>query len=163
MPTPLTRPPAAGGAAAMARLHVMPGHLIRRAHQIAGAIFAQDLAGLALTPVQYAALTAIRAHPGIDATRLSAAIVFDKSTLGLVLERLEAKGLVVRAADERDRRTKRLRLTPEGSRLLAEADPAVERAEARILAPLAPAERARMLRLLGALVAAHAADEARLT
>ena len=55
----------------VAAMHEMPGHLIRRAHQISGAIFAAHLAGFDLTSVQYAAMEAIAAQPGIDATRLS--------------------------------------------------------------------------------------------
>jgi DNA-binding MarR family transcriptional regulator len=143
----------------MARLHLMPGHLIRRAHQIAGGIFAEDVAAFGITPLQYAALTAIRAFPGIDATRLSRTVAFDKSTLGLVLERLEARGLVRREAGANDRRTKRLELTTEGAQLLAAADPAVARSEKRILDPLPVAERAAFLRLLGAVVSGHASSE----
>ena len=48
----------------------MPGHLIRRVHQVSTAYFAEEC-GPDLTAVQYAALVAIGAHPGIDATRLS--------------------------------------------------------------------------------------------
>ncbi len=77
-------------------LHAMPGHLIRRAQQIAVAIFMEECAEFDLTPVQYAALAAIRENPGTDATRLSALIAFDRSTLGSVLERLEARKLVTR-------------------------------------------------------------------
>ncbi len=74
--------------------HDMPGHLIRRAHQISTAQFAEECAGFDLTSVQYAALVAIKANPDVDATRLSALIAFDRSTIGGVLERLEAKGFV---------------------------------------------------------------------
>ena len=48
----------------------LPGHLVRRVHQVATAYFAEEC-GADLTAVQYAALVAIGAHPGIDATRLS--------------------------------------------------------------------------------------------
>ena len=72
-------------------LYTQPGHLIRRAQQIAVALFIEECAEFDLTPVQYAALVADQEHPGIDATRLSALIAFDRSTLGNVLERLEAR------------------------------------------------------------------------
>src|SRR5436309_1932728 len=52
-----------------------PGHLFRRMQQIAVAIFMEECgAALDLTPVQFAALVAIRDYPDIDATRLSALI-----------------------------------------------------------------------------------------
>ena len=72
-------------------LYAMPGHLIRRVQQISSALFAEECGNFDLTSVQYAALVAIRANPQVDATRLSALIAFDRSTLGDVLERLEAR------------------------------------------------------------------------
>jgi MarR family transcriptional regulator, lower aerobic nicotinate degradation pathway regulator len=140
---------------AMDSLYDMPGHLIRRAHQISTALFAEECAGLDLTPVQYAALVAIKVNPEVDATRLSALIAFDRSTIGGVLERLEAKGWVLRTASPADKRVKLLRLTLDGERLLRRVAPAVRRVQERLLEPLAPADRAVMLRLLGQFAAVH--------
>jgi DNA-binding MarR family transcriptional regulator len=139
-------------------LHSKPGHLIRRAQQIAVAIFMEECAAFDLTPVQYAALVAIRENPGTDATRLSAMIAFDRSTLGNVLERLEARKLVARYPSREDRRIKVLKLTAAGSALVRDAEPAVRRAQERILAPLRPDDRARLMALLGRLV--HLNNEA---
>jgi MarR family transcriptional regulator, lower aerobic nicotinate degradation pathway regulator len=66
--------------------------------QIAVSIFVEECEDFDLTPVQYAALVAIRTHPGIDATRLSLVIAFDRSTLGSVIARLEAKKFIERRA-----------------------------------------------------------------
>ena len=133
-------------------LHGTPGHLIRRAQQIAVALFMEECADLDLTPVQYAALVAVREHPGIDATRLSALIAFDRSTLGNVLERLEARKLVQRYASPDDKRVKLLRLSPAGVATLARARAMVARAQQRILEPLRPADRERLIILLEQLV-----------
>jgi DNA-binding MarR family transcriptional regulator len=130
----------------------MPGHLIRRAQQIAVAIFVDACATHDLTPIQFAALAAILSHPGIDATRLAGLIALDKPTTGGVVDRLEAKSLVARAADSTDRRVKRLTITADGKRLLKRARPAVNAAQLRILDPLTPAERATFVRLLTRLV-----------
>lgn len=136
-------------------LYAMPGHLIRRAQQISGALFAEEVGAHDLTSVQFAALYAIRENPEVDATRLSALIAFDRSTLGGVLERLEAKGWIERAHAEGDRRAKRLRLTPESEALLRRVEPAVRRVQDRILAPLSPADRATFMRLLAQLAEVH--------
>jgi MarR family transcriptional regulator, lower aerobic nicotinate degradation pathway regulator len=133
-------------------LHTQPGHLIRRAQQIAVALFMEECAAFELTPVQYAALVAIKEHPGIDATRLSALIAFDRSTLGNVLERLEARKLVERYASDEDKRIKLIKLTPAGAALNERAESAVLRAQERILKPLKPADRARFMSLLAQLV-----------
>jgi len=133
-------------------LHSKPGHLIRRAQQIAVAIFMEECANYDLTPVQYAALVAIRESPGTDATRLSATIAFDRSTLGNVLERLEARKLVTRYASPEDKRIKVLKLSPSGTALVKRAEAAVLRAQDRILEPLKPADRNRLVELLEQLV-----------
>ena len=85
----------------MDAVYTAPGYLFRRMQQIAVAIFVEECKAFDLTPVQYAALVAIHTHPGIDATRLSAVIAFDRSTLGNVIERLEAKALIERKPSPR--------------------------------------------------------------
>ena len=136
----------------MDAVYTKPGYLFRRMQQIAVAIFMEECRAFDLTPVQYAALVAIQTHPGIDATRLSAVIAFDRSTLGSVIERIEAKGLIERKPSPDDRRIKLLYLTRSGAALLREIVPAVDRAQARMLEPLKPAERKTLMALLSQLV-----------
>jgi DNA-binding MarR family transcriptional regulator len=133
-------------------LQTQPGHLIRRAQQIAVAIFMEECAAFDLTPVQYAAMVVIDEQAGIDATRLSAQIAFDRSTLGNVLERLEAHGFVVRYSSPEDKRVKLLKLTAEGRSVVRRAEAAVRRAQERMLAPLAAKDQKALLELLGQLV-----------
>jgi MarR family transcriptional regulator, lower aerobic nicotinate degradation pathway regulator len=136
----------------MDAVYTAPGYLFRRMQQIAVAIFVEECKAHDLTPVQYAALVAIRTHPGIDATRLSAVIAFDRSTLGSVIERLEAKGYIARKSGRGDKRVKLLDLTKEGAALLREIVPSVDRAQARMLQPLKPADRKTLMGLMTQLV-----------
>src|SRR3954451_22940108 len=129
----------------MDAVYTRPGYLFRRMQQIAVAIFAEECKAFDLTPVQYAALVAIRSHPGIDATRLSAVIAFDRSTLGSVIERLQAKGHIERKPSRDDRRVKLLYLTKTGDALLREIMPAVDRAQGRMLQPLKAPDRRTLL------------------
>jgi len=129
-----------------------PGYLFRRMQQIAVAIFVEECKSFDLTPVQYAALVAIQTHPGIDATRLSAVIAFDRSTLGNVIERLEVKGYVARRSSREDKRVKLLYLTRSGAALLRKVMPSVDRAQARMLQPLKAADRKTLMALLSQLV-----------
>ncbi|MBR0793246.1 MarR family transcriptional regulator [Bradyrhizobium manausense] len=133
-------------------VYAAPGYLFRRMQQIAVSIFMEECKAFDLTPVQYAALIAIHTHPGIDATRLSAVIAFDRSTLGSVIERLQAKDFVERKPAPEDKRIKLLYLTKQGAAILREIIPAVERAQARMLEPLKPAERKALMGLLSQLV-----------
>jgi len=144
--------PSKPAALTMDAVYTKPGYLFRRMQQIAVAIFMEECRAFDLTPVQYAALVAIRTHPGIDATRLSAVIAFDRSTLGSVIERIEAKGLIERKPSPDDRRIKLLYLTRSGAALLREIVPAVDRAQTRMLEPLRPAERKTLMALLSQLV-----------
>jgi MarR family transcriptional regulator, lower aerobic nicotinate degradation pathway regulator len=136
----------------MDAVYTKPGYLFRRMQQIAVAVFVEECRAYDLTPVQYAALVAIRTHPGIDATRLSAVIAFDRSTLGNVIERLETKAYVERKAAREDKRTKLLTLTKAGAALLRDIMPSVDRAQARMLQPLKPADRKMLLALMTQLV-----------
>ena len=136
----------------MDAVYTKPGYLFRRMQQIAVAIFVEECRDFDLTPVQYAALVAIRTHPGIDATRLSAVIAFDRSTLGNVIERLEAKGLIERKPATHDKRVKLLYLAKPGATLLRDIMPAVDRAQARMLQPLKAGDRKTLMALLAQLV-----------
>ena len=136
----------------MDAVYTAPGYLFRRMQQIAVAIFMEECRAYDRTPVQYAALVAIRTHPGIDATRLSAVIAFDRSTLGSVIERLQAKQLIERKPGAEDKRVKLLHLTRAGAALLRDIIPSVDRAQARMLQPLKPADRKTLMALLTQLV-----------
>ena len=61
----------------------MLGHLARRFQQIAVAVFLAEVegAGFDLTPVQYAALAAIKINPGIDQVTLAGLIAYDRTTI----------------------------------------------------------------------------------
>jgi MarR family transcriptional regulator, lower aerobic nicotinate degradation pathway regulator len=136
----------------MDAVYAAPGYLFRRMQQIAVSIFVEECRAFDLTPVQYAALVAIHTHPGIDATRLSAVIAFDRSTLGNVIERLESKALVERKPSHEDKRVKLLYLSKSGAATLRDIMASVERAQARMLQPLKPADRKILLALLTQLV-----------
>ncbi len=139
----------------MDALYSMPGHLIRRAQQISTALFTEECAKFDLTSVQYAALHAIDLHPGIDATRLSALIAFDRSTIGDVLDRMDQKGWICREPAPADRRIKTIDLSRAGRLLLRRVQPAVRLVQERILAPRAPADRDCFIILLRRLADLH--------
>jgi DNA-binding MarR family transcriptional regulator len=136
----------------------LPGHLIRRVHQVSTEYFAQECGG-DLTAVQYAALVTIGAHPGIDATRLSEIIYFDRSTIGDVLDRMEGKGWILREATPNDRRIKLLTLTPAGEAVLQQVEPGIRRVQHRLLAPLTAAEVKTLIRVLAKMADAAEGDD----
>ncbi len=131
-----------------------PGFLARRFQQIAVAVFHAEVgaAGFELTPVQYSALTALAAHPGVDQATLAGLIAFDRTTMGGVVERLAQRGLVSRQPHPTDRRARALEITAAGADLLAHVEPAVLRAQVAMLSGLDAAEASDFLRLLAKAV-----------
>ena len=140
---------------AQVSLDSLAGHYIRRLQQIAVAIFLQENEQYGLTPVQYAALQAVRNTPEFDQRTLARTIGFDTSTIAGVIDRLEARGLVRRKSSPKDGRVRLLEATASGIQLLDAALPGVLRTQDRILAPLSPSERAEFLRMLQRLVVAN--------
>jgi DNA-binding MarR family transcriptional regulator len=132
-----------------------PGHLIRRAHQVAVAIFMEETAAFEVTPVQFAILNALLEDPGEDQVTLARKVAFDAATFGSVITRLEARGWVQREPDATDRRRKLLWVTPEGAQLAQKMKRSVGKVQQRILQPLDDDEREQLLVLLDRLVAAH--------
>jgi MarR family transcriptional regulator, temperature-dependent positive regulator of motility len=132
----------------------MAGHLIRRLHQQSTQIFVQrtQAVGFDLTPVQFAALDAIHAHPTTDQARVAELISYDRATIGGVIERLEQKGLIRRVVSERDRRARELSLTAKGRRVYSALLPIVQGLQDEILQPLNGAHQAQFLNLARQLV-----------
>ena len=132
-----------------------PGHLIRRAQQIAVAEFARVLVDYDITPVQFALLNAVIDAPGLDQITLAKTVAFDPATSGSVIGRLEAKGWLQRQADVQDRRRKLLLVTPEGAKAVAKMSLAVSQVQKNILAPLSAAQQLQFMDLLAKLVSGH--------
>jgi DNA-binding MarR family transcriptional regulator len=132
-----------------------PGHLIRRAQQLAVAIFMQETAAFDATPVQFAILNALIDEPGEDQITLSMRVAFDPATFGSVIGRIEAKGWVVREADPGDKRRKLLWITTEGEKVAVGMKRAVAKVQQQILSPLDVSEREQLSALLAKLIAGH--------
>ena len=132
-----------------AELYEQPGHLIRRAQQIAVAMFV-DALGRDITPVQYAVLRMLQSRPGIDQVTLAREVALDNSTTADLAARLEAKGWILRAV--LPRRQRALSLTPAGEAVLARLKPGLQAMNAALLSRLEAPERAEFMRLLGKFV-----------
>ncbi|WP_460274305.1 MarR family winged helix-turn-helix transcriptional regulator [Celeribacter sp. ULVN23_4] len=123
--------------------------MIRRLNQISMSVFTEQMKshGQTMTSVQFAALNAIRAHPGIEQARLAGMIAYDRATIGGVLDRLEAKGMIHRNICAKDRRARLVSLTEVGETMLDELIPVVRQFQDEILSGLTSEERKEFLRL----------------
>jgi MarR family transcriptional regulator, lower aerobic nicotinate degradation pathway regulator len=125
-----------------------PGFLLRKAHQVAVAIFAEEAGDLGLTPPQHNVLSAISSNVGLHQAGLSAIVGYDRATVGALLMGLEARKLIKRGHSSKDGRVRTLELTARGVSLLAAAASAMARINERIVAPLAPPDRKLFIALL---------------
>jgi DNA-binding MarR family transcriptional regulator len=125
-----------------------PGFLLRRAHQVAVALFADEIGHLDLTPPQHNALSAIKDRPGTHQTELSRVIGYDRATVGALIVGLERRGLITRVGSPLDKRLKISRITPKGTQLLKAASESMGRISERIVEPLSEREREVFIRLL---------------
>jgi len=128
--------------------------MIRRAHQIAVAIFLEEARESRITTTQYGVLVILRRRPGIDQNTLGRLLGLDRSTAGLVVRKLAERELIARAMGAGDLRRRELRLTPAGVALLGRVSKDARRAQQRLLSPLPARERARFLDLLSRLTEA---------
>ena len=138
----------------------MAGHLIRRLHQISTQVFMRRVqaAGFDLTPVQFAAMDAIRANPGIDQAGVATLIAYDRATIGGVIDRLVQKDWVARVVSRRDRRARELSLTGEGNRVFEVILPVVRDVQDDILSDLDDASRGTFLEAARRIVEGRASD-----
>lgn len=139
-------------APASIKLHDEPGHLIRRAQQIAVSKF-HEVHGRHVTPIQYAILRTLQETPGIDQVTLAEMIALDTSTTADIAARLETKGWILR--EVLPRRQRSLSLTPDGEEVLAELLPGVSDHYEGMMSSLEPAERQEFMRLLRKFVHLH--------
>ncbi|MFM9982721.1 MAG: MarR family winged helix-turn-helix transcriptional regulator [Burkholderiales bacterium] len=140
------------GRPTIADLDAKPGHLIRRAHQRTAAIFDAATSRHRVTPTQHVVMTALYTHPGVDQATLASLVALDKVTVGLLVTRLEGRGLIQREPSNVDRRARVLTLTPTGRRRLAAMQSGVRRSQEELLAPLSPAQKKQFFIILRRLV-----------
>jgi MarR family transcriptional regulator, lower aerobic nicotinate degradation pathway regulator len=125
------------------------GHLLRRAHQRATAIFMAELGeAFQITPTQYAALVKLRDLGEQSQNELGRRTAMDPATVQGVIRRLEERRLIERSGDPGDRRRAALRLTAAGAALVEGMIPKGVHVSSATLAPLDAAEQAVFLELL---------------
>jgi DNA-binding MarR family transcriptional regulator len=94
---------------------------VARACHVLERTLAIKLAPIDLKPAQLDVLMNLYRHPGMSQHDLARKLLVGRSNITMLLPQLEARGLLVREGDERDKRILRLTLTEAGEALLMEA------------------------------------------
>lgn len=98
-----------------------------------------------LTALQYTALTVLQRNPGMSGAQLARRSFVSAQAGSEMIAHLERKGYIDRSPDPVNRRILRIRLSPEGQRVVGACEGWMNRLEGRMLAQLTAAE-ADMLR-----------------
>ena len=126
------------------------GYALRRTQSAVFADFAATFvkAGEALTPGEFGLLVLVDRNAGLSQMALARALGIDRSTLVPILDRLQARSLLVRRASPTDGRTHALALTAAGEKALARFAKLVRTHEKRIASGLSTAETRTLIDLL---------------
>jgi MarR family transcriptional regulator, temperature-dependent positive regulator of motility len=146
-----------GGKGGVAALEQSPSHLLHRALQRALDIYAEELGDAGITQRQFAVLAAAAEREGATQADLVRITGIDRSTLADMARRMIGKGLLERERSNLDGRANAVRLTEAGRAALAEAQPRMAAADARLLKLISGGgRRAAFVRLLRDLAGADA-------
>lgn len=126
------------------------GYTLRRAQSAVFADFAATFAraGEALTPGEFGLLVLVDRNAGLSQTTLARALGIDRSTLVPILDRLQARDLLVRKRSPIDARTHALSLTPTGRKTLSRFGRLVRAHERRVASALSADETRTLIELL---------------
>jgi len=117
--------------------------------------FGERAAALDFTRPQAGLLRLISREPGLSQQAVARRLGTPPSRLVALVDGLEQRGLIERRRNPGDRRNYALHPTAAGEQAMAALGRASLEHEQAITAPLTPAERAQLSKLLGKLAAAH--------
>ena len=128
------------------------GYLLKHARERLASLSAESVERFGINGRELAILTVIA--EGEPPSQLEAAqrLAIDRTTMVVLLDGLEAKGLVERRADPADRRRNIVVLTPAGRTSLDGATSATDEAERAFLEPIGEAGGDQLRKMLQALI-----------
>jgi DNA-binding MarR family transcriptional regulator len=140
-----------------ARLTSKPTWLISQAAMHGHRLLTDGLAPAGSRGYHYRLLAALEEFGPASQARLSGRAGVDRSDVVAALNDLAARGMVERTPDPADRRRNIVTITPAGRAHLRRLDRLLAGVQDELLAPLSPAERAQLVRLLTRILEHHGA------
>jgi DNA-binding MarR family transcriptional regulator len=129
--------------------------LVRRLQQICQSMIAEAVADAGLVQLEYALLVFVDDIPGISQQTLSEALGIDRNNVSLIVDKLEARGLLKRSVNGADRRAREVYITPQGKKLWQRCRLKVLAANNGIVACLKAGEQKLFLDMLVRVVNAN--------
>jgi DNA-binding MarR family transcriptional regulator len=130
-------------------LQSLIGYRIAKASITTQALFARHIgAPFSLRPVEYSLLMLLHANEALAPKQLSRALALPGPNLTILMDRMQARGLVERLRSQVDRRSQQALLTPEGAALAAQLAVLTSSVEKDLSRHLSPGELAMLSELL---------------
>lgn len=123
-------------------------YLMNRAQQAITQLFRDRLSEFQVTPVQYTVLKCLWTEDGLPPKQLADLIAVDRPAVTGILDRLEAKELIVREPDSSDRRGVNIYLTEKGRALEEPINKVVDDTHQSVLENLGPEDAEFLLTAL---------------
>jgi DNA-binding MarR family transcriptional regulator len=124
------------------------GFHIRLAHGATYRHFTETFAELGLTQKMVSVLWLINDHPHIAQADIGRRLQMDRATTMAIINRLEARGLLVRGESQQDRRRQTLTLTDLGDAALVEARRCIDEHEQWVRSRFTKREAGLLIELL---------------
>ena len=138
------------------RLHQIVGYQLAQATIVTQAVFERSVGTPhALRPVEFTILMLVKENPGSSPARLSKALAVTRPNISVLIDKLQARGLVARERSASDGRALHLRVTAKGAALLAKAMRKVVENERLAFTTLSAVEQMMLTELLHKLACAR--------
>ncbi|MBR0871468.1 winged helix-turn-helix transcriptional regulator [Bradyrhizobium tropiciagri] len=124
------------------------GYAVRRFQLWIFQDFIKTLAAVDITPTQYSVLTVIAANPGPTQMAVAKRLGIERARLVHLLDALEQRNLVTRAASKTDRRSHALHLTGAGEASLRQFKLLAAEHERHVIDKIGKDNRERLLEIL---------------
>ena len=124
------------------------GYNARRAYLPIHQLFGKRMARFALKPAEFSALALIAHNQPVTQKELAAALSIPSPNMVVLIDKLEARGVVTRVQSSADKRVWLISTTTKGSALAKEAGAVAQALEQEASAALSAPERAQLIKLL---------------
>jgi MarR family transcriptional regulator, lower aerobic nicotinate degradation pathway regulator len=137
------------------RLQRQPSWLLSQTSAHAHRLLSEELAAVDAVGYHYRLLAALEEFGPASQATLGRRTGIDRSDVVAALNDLAGRGLVQRSPDPADRRRNTITITPTGTQRLRLLDGVLAGVQDKLLAPLSPAEREQLTRLLARILEHH--------
>lgn len=129
-------------------LESLVGYNARRATLVIVDAFLRNMAVYGLRPVDFSVLSLVAHNPGITSRQLCTALNIQPPNLVGMISQLQRRELITRRPHPHDGRAMGLHLTPEGRKMMKQAEVTAAELEDTATARLSQAERRTLMQLL---------------